>query len=92
MPVQEPRRNESSLPIVTIYTKATCPLCAEAMDELRDLQKRIPFQIEVIDIFTDLVLFEKHRSAIPVICINGTEICHYRVDEARLAAALIRLS
>ena len=79
-----------SLPIVTVYTKPNCPLCDEAMDELHGLQSRIPFRLEPIDILTDLALFEEHHQAIPVICVDGVEICRYRVDEARLEAALRR--
>jgi len=56
---------------VTLYKKDDCCLCEDALRELRSLQQTYPFDLELVDIQTDPSLFEKFKSDIPVVAING---------------------
>ena len=43
---------------------------------------------DVIDIDTDPVLEARYNEAVPVLVCDGTELCRYHLDEARVRAAL----
>ncbi|MCS6937099.1 MAG: glutaredoxin family protein [Candidatus Bipolaricaulota bacterium] len=73
---------------ITLYTKPDCPLCEKAEAVLHELQREIPFRLEKIDITRDERLFELYRYEIPVIAINGQEVCRYCVDKESLRAVL----
>lgn len=73
---------------VTLYTKPDCPLCAKAESVLLELQSEISFRLEKIDITQDERLFEQYRYEIPVIAVDGDEVCRYRAEREVLRAAL----
>jgi hypothetical protein len=55
---------------------------------LRRLQKKIRFDIELVDIGADDELFRKYWDRVPVVLADGVEAAAGVVDEKRLAAAL----
>lgn len=59
--------------VVTLYTKAGCPLCDEVRDLLEDLLAEHPFELHEVDIRRDPQLFERYRYRIPVITVDGVE-------------------
>jgi glutaredoxin len=71
-------------PTVTLYTRAGCHLCDEALATLRRLQRQTPFALELVDITTDDALHRRYLERIPVIAVAGEELCDYHVDEALL--------
>ncbi len=73
---------------VTFYTKAGCHLCEHAEELLEDLQAAHDLRVTVIDITTDLTLFERYRYEIPVIDVAGGAIVSGRIDAADLRRAL----
>ena len=73
---------------VTVYGKAECCLCDEAMEVLQQAQRRIAFDIEKIDITEDPDLFARYQFSIPVIFIDGRLAFKHRVDKERLTALL----
>ncbi len=73
---------------VTLYTKPYCSLCHKAEHALRALKKEIFFELVLRDITQDRELFERYRYDIPVITLDGEEICRQRVDLARVRRAL----
>jgi len=74
--------------IVTLYTKANCPLCQRAERVILSLQAELGFRFERQDITQDPTLYERYRFDIPVIAIDGQERFHHRVSKAELRAAL----
>jgi hypothetical protein len=44
--------------------------------------------LEEIDIETNDALFRRHLERIPVICVDGEEVCHFFVDERALLQRL----
>lgn len=73
---------------LTLYTKPDCHLCHEAERVLRELQREIPFELVLQDITQSAELLERYRYDIPVVVLEGGELCRHRVDVERLRRAL----
>jgi glutaredoxin len=73
---------------LTVYSKPDCHLCVEAMAALRRLQAEIGFALEEIDISTEEVLHRAYFERIPVVALDGEELCEYVVEEAVLRERL----
>ena len=72
-----------------LYTKADCPLCAEAKELLELLAAQFPIQIEEIDITADLGLFTKYKELIPVLELEGERLFIHRIDVKALKRKLM---
>jgi hypothetical protein len=46
--------------------------------------------VEVVDVDEDAGLRERFGSRVPVLCLDGREICHYHLDVPALRRALGR--
>ena len=79
------------MPVVTLYTKPDCSLCATAAEALDRVRGRHPFELEVVDIAADAGLRDRYGERIPVVLVDGEPAFEYFVDEEalelRLAAA-----
>lgn len=75
---------------VTVYTKPDCPLCEEAKEVLGRVRRRVPFDLEEINIVTDAALFERFRYDIPVVFIDGQKAFKHHLDEATVEHRLRR--
>ncbi len=73
---------------LTVYSKPDCHLCVEAMAALRRLQAEIGFALEEIDISADESLHHAYFERIPVVALDGEELCEYVVEEAVLRERL----
>ena len=67
---------------VTVYSKPDCHLCADAMIALRRLQDELEFTLEERDITADEALQRAYFERIPVVAVDGEELCEYFVEEA----------
>ena len=68
--------------LITVYSKPDCHLCEEAMAVLRRLQLELPFALQELDITTDETLHRAYFERIPVVAVEGEELCQYVVEEA----------
>ena len=66
---------------ITVFSKPDCHLCAEAMAQLRRLQGELAFALEERDISEDEEVYRVYFERIPVIALDGEELCDYFVDE-----------
>jgi glutaredoxin len=73
---------------VTVYARADCHLCAEALATLRRLQRELDFSIETRDIDADEALQRAYFERIPVIALDGEELFDYFIDESLLRERL----
>jgi len=64
-----------------VYSKPDCHLCAEALAVLRAMQRRMEFELLELDITSDEALHRAYFERIPVIALDGEELCEYFVDE-----------
>ncbi|MDA8069070.1 MAG: glutaredoxin family protein [Actinomycetota bacterium] len=73
---------------VTLYGRAGCHLCDDALAVIERLRARIAFDFEPCDIETDAALFSRYLERIPVVTVDGVEVCELFVDERQLEGAL----
>jgi len=75
-------------PVVTLYGRAECCLCDEALARLRPLASELGFTIRERDITADDELHRAYLERIPVVCVGEQEVCELELDEAALRRAL----
>lgn len=69
-----------SVPIIHFYTKKKCPLCEEAKDLLKILQREMTFTLLEVDIYSNDKLLEQYGLMIPVVVINDQVVQYGRID------------
>ncbi|WP_254654715.1 glutaredoxin family protein [Bacillus sp. FJAT-27986] len=69
-----------SVPIIHFYTKKNCPLCEEAKDLLKILQREMTFTLLEVDIYSNDKLLEQYGLMIPVVEISDQVIQYGRID------------
>ena len=74
--------------IVTVYSRPGCHLCVEAMSLLGALQPRYGFELRECDITGEEALQRAYFERIPVVTVDGEEMCDYFVKEALLRERL----
>ena len=62
-----------------------------ALEAFRN-RNQVEFEIDVIDIDADTGLESKYGDKVPVLLRGDSEICHYCLDETKLAAEFTRLA
>jgi glutaredoxin len=87
-PKKEPVGKEG--PQVILYEKPDCPLCEEAGELLRELQEEFTFELKRRSISGDPLLWARYRDVIPVILVDGKEVCRGVVSLETLERALRR--
>ena len=74
--------------MVTVYSRHGCHLCEDAVKTLRNLQKELNFEMEVIYIDANETLEKMYGHEVPVIHINGEHHDFFRVNPERFRASL----
>lgn len=72
-----------------LLSRQYCHLCQDMADELRLMQTRFSFELEIIDVDVDAALEERYGEWVPVLLVGDREICHYRLDRSALENYLI---
>jgi glutaredoxin len=72
----------------TLYGRAWCHLCDDLRAGLEPIASEFGVGIEWIDIDTDPVLEARYDERVPVLVLDGVELCHYHLDAPRVRAAL----
>ena len=74
--------------VVTLYSHPDCHLCEEARTVLRRLSRELGFALAERDIGEDDALQRAYFERVPVVAIDGEELCEYVVDETALRERL----
>lgn len=74
--------------VVTVYTAPGCHLCGDAIAELEELRRELGFDLREVDITGDDSLHRAHFERIPVVLVDGEEVCEYVVHEAAVRERL----
>jgi len=74
--------------VLTLYYREGCHLCEVMLQALRGLQPQLGFELQLVDVDRDPELVQRYDEWVPVLCLGEREICHYRLDEQALRAAL----
>ena len=73
-------------PTVQLYYRDGCHLCEEMAAVLYRGWPQMLDDVAWIDVDRDPALAERYGLRIPVLVVDGTEICHYQPDVERLIA------
>ena len=84
---EPPRRLE-----VTLLRKADCGLCDHAFAALSRISRKVPLNIQHVDIDEDEDLQARYFLEIPVILVDGNEVARAPIRERELEQALRELS
>lgn len=76
---------------LTLYFREYCSLCHHMLAALKPWQDRFGFALDVLDVDRDPALVARFDELVPVLMDGEVEICHYHLDEARLAAHLAEI-
>jgi glutaredoxin len=76
--------------VVTLITRDECHLCEDADAVLVRLAAELGFRLERLDVDAERARRDEYSDRVPVILIDGREHGYWRVEEARLRAALDR--
>ena len=74
---------------VTLYTRAGCGLCEKADAMLERLRKQAGFEVEHVDLDSDVEADKRYWARIPVIAVDGVEVAEAPLDEQQLSAILL---
>ncbi|HSP21084.1 MAG TPA: glutaredoxin family protein [Planococcus sp. (in: firmicutes)] len=74
--------------MITLFTRANCPLCDEAKLMLKLVQEDFDIEWVEVDIESDDALHEKYMLIIPVIEHNGKTVIYGNVGYIELLEAL----
>jgi len=73
---------------IQVYSKPDCHLCDDVKKTIENVAKDFELNVEHINILDSEALFEKFKSEIPVIYINGRKAFKYQVSEPSLIQRL----
>ena len=72
---------------VTVYTRADCHLCEEAIGTIRRVADD-EVTLDIVDVDDDPALRSAYGERVPYVLIDGRPAFKYRVDEAELRRRL----
>jgi glutaredoxin len=73
---------------IVLYGRPGCHLCDDARVVLERVRAELPFALVERDIERDDALFKAYLERIPVIALDGEELCEFFVDEGELRRRL----
>ena len=76
-------------PRITFYTRTGCHLCEQARVVIEQVCAELDEEYAEVDIDTDPELVARFTDEVPVTFVDGRQHDFWRVDPARLRAALI---
>ncbi|MFC7487339.1 glutaredoxin family protein [Knoellia sp. CPCC 206453] len=76
------------MPRVTLISKPGCHLCDDARAIIARVTQDLGESFEELDILERPDLLERYAEEIPVTLVDGRQLDFWRVNEARLRAAL----
>jgi glutaredoxin len=75
---------------LVVYGRAYCHLCDDMVAALEAALPALGCTLEVIDVDADPALEARYDEFVPVLTLDGAEICHHFLDPGRLLTALGR--
>ncbi|XP_063562810.1 glutaredoxin-like protein C5orf63 homolog isoform X2 [Gorilla gorilla gorilla] len=79
--------SKTTPPVLTLFTKDSCPLCDEAKEVLKPYKNR-----EVnITLPENSVWYERYKFDVPVFHLNGQFLMMHRVNTSKLEKQLLKL-
>jgi glutaredoxin len=77
------------LKVVTVYVRAGCHLCEEALERIAAMRRNGPaFELREVDIESDELLLRRMLEKIPVVEVDGDVVSELILDATALRARL----
>jgi Glutaredoxin-like domain (DUF836) len=75
-----------------VLSRSYCHLCDDMIAALKAFQGRnqLEFDIDVVDVDADPKLESLYGDKVPVLLHGESEICHYFLDETKLAEHILK--
>ncbi|AIO65856.1 glutaredoxin family protein [Burkholderia oklahomensis] len=80
----------SSAARFTLYGRGWCHLCDDMRDALAPVAAEFSAGVDYVDIDADPALVARYDEDVPVLLLDGIEVCRHRFDDARVREALAR--
>ncbi|TDI77108.1 MAG: glutaredoxin family protein [Betaproteobacteria bacterium] len=74
-----------------IYGRKDCHLCFDMIAVLHELQTRLCFRIELVDVDSSAELAAQYGERVPVLVVEEEEICHFHLDPIALDAYFAKI-
>lgn len=81
-------KNTTNGPRVRLFGRRVCPLCDNARDLVAEACAEFGTTFEEIDVDSDPALRAEYGELVPVVLVDDKQIGFWRIDPARLRAAL----
>ncbi len=81
----------TAAPGLTLLTRAECGLCGQLQDDLAALRgtQTLP-ELRLVDVDSDASLQRRYGLHIPVLLLDGVEVCRHQLDTPELLRLLRR--
>jgi Glutaredoxin-like domain (DUF836) len=76
---------------LTLYGRSYCHLCDEMLAALAPLLEESGATVDVVDVDSDAALQQRFDTLVPVLQHADTELCRYRLDNAKVRAYLAKI-
>lgn len=76
---------------LTLVSRTYCHLCHEMERALLPLAAEFGIDVDVVDVDTDPRLEALYDELVPVLLHEGTELCHYYLEDAKLRDYLSKI-
>ena len=76
---------------LTLISRTYCHLCHEMELYLLPLAAEFGVDVDVVDVDADPRLEALYDELVPVLLHEGTELCHYRLEDAKLRDYLSKI-
>lgn len=73
---------------LTLYWRDGCHLCEDMEQTLAELVEASAYQLNRVDIDRNEALLRQYNEHVPVLCLNGEELCRHFLDLSAVKAAL----
>ena len=73
---------------LTLISRSYCHLCHDMKLALLSLAEQFGVAVDIVDVDADPELEARYNERVPVLLHEGTELCHYFLDVAKLRACL----
>jgi hypothetical protein len=74
---------------LTLIHREDCELCDEMLAELETLSRSVKLPpIDVVDVDSDPQLVRRYGLNVPVLLLDGAQVCRHRLDADELARLL----
>lgn len=75
---------------LTIYSRPGCHLCDEMKEVVQRVARKVPLQLEEVDISRDAELTRRYGGEIPVLMVEGRKVAKFRIAATALTRLLER--